>query len=80
MTDTPKKKLNIAMSACKSSQVTHHGYDPATKTLAVKFKSGGEYRYHGVPQEAYHGMLKAESVGKFIATSIKPHFKFKKAE
>ena len=43
-----KKHSSIAMCDCKSSQLKSHGYDSASKTLAVQFKNGGTYHYAGV--------------------------------
>lgn len=66
----------IAMCDCESSQVTAHGYDQETKTMAVRFKSGGEYHYIGVDPATYDRLKKAESVGKFIGAEIKGKFEF----
>lgn len=70
----------IGMCPCESSQVKSHGYDAATRTLAVEFKSGGTYHYHDVPSATYDAMLKAESVGKFIGSSLKGAHKVTKIE
>lgn len=68
---TEKKAPNIAMKAvAKSTSLTHHGYDPETKTLAITFRGGKTYRYEGVSPELYADMGKAESAGKFVATHI----------
>lgn len=67
----------------KSSNVAHVGYDEATGTLHVVYKTGGHYAYAGVPKELHDAMWKAESVGSFInsnitSNSIKPAFKHTK--
>jgi hypothetical protein len=67
-------KHHIPMTAVKSSNVESHGYDATSKTLAVKFKSGGTYHYAGVPQEVADRMAKADNIGRFIGTDLKPHF------
>ena len=72
------KKPSPTMRKCKSSQVIEHGHCPATNTLRVVFKSGGTYDYHGVDAEKYAALLKAESIGKHLGQSIKPHHKFTK--
>lgn len=58
-----------------SSTIDAVDYDPKTQRLTVKFKSGGSYDYAGVSQAAYDGMLSAKSVGSYVHTHIKPHFK-----
>lgn len=70
--------MKIDMKKCCSSQVESYGYNPLTKTLAVKFSSGGLYHYHDVPQETADAMDKAESVGSFLGKSVKGKFEFKK--
>lgn len=80
MSETKKSHPSIGMCPCESSQVKSHGYDAATKTLAVEFKSGGTYHYHDVPAKTYDEMKAAKSVGKFIGASIKGVHKFAKIE
>lgn len=78
MSETKKSHPCINMCPCESSQVKSHGYDAATKTLAVEFKSGGIYHYHDVPAKTYDDMKAAKSVGKFIGASLKGAHKFTK--
>ena len=68
----------IKMCDCQSSQLAQHGYDAATKTLAIKFKSGGLYHYAGVSQEAYDSLVKAKSLGKHFAANVRGKFKHTK--
>lgn len=68
----------ITMQPVDSSQIESIGHDPATGTLAVKFKSGGLYHYHDVPASKYADLLKAESVGKFLHAHVKPAHPFTK--
>ncbi len=72
----PKAAPVISMTACKSSNISHHGYDAESKTLAVQFKGGGKtYHYAGVPGDLFTQMGKAESVGKFIVEQVVGKFK-----
>lgn len=62
-----------------SSQITGVGYDAADQTLTVRFKKGGVmYRYFGVPETEYRGLVKAESVGKFFHRRIRPTYPVQK--
>lgn len=54
-----------------SSNITHIGYDPATKELGVKFKSGKLYKYHPVTLEDYTELINADSIGGYFANHIK---------
>ena len=72
------KQPTIPMHNVKSSQIEsvgHHG-----DTLAVKFKSGGTYHYHGITPAQFADLQKAESIGAHLGKFIKPHHKFKKLE
>lgn len=73
-------KCSIPMNGCGSSQIKAFGYDPATKTLAIRFngKSGERYvyTYTNVPQELHEGLKAADadpdqSVGRFFGEHIK---------
>lgn len=74
------KHPHIPMSACKSSQVAEIGHDPATNTLAVRFKHGSTlYHYPGITAEQFTALQKAESVGAHLGKHIKtPGHKFTK--
>lgn len=60
---------DITMHPVASSQVESIGHDG--QHMHVKFKSGGTYRYHDVPQETFEAARAAESVGKFINAHVK---------
>jgi KTSC domain len=65
--------------AVSSSNLAAVGYDPATKTLEVEFKgSGAVYQYAGVPQDIYDSFIKAESVGRYFQTYIRPCYEYKR--
>ena len=44
------------------------------QTLRIEFKSGGAYRFLGVPKAVATDLAKAESAGKFFAAKIKGKF------
>ncbi|MCA3109865.1 MAG: KTSC domain-containing protein [Rhodocyclaceae bacterium] len=59
---------------CTSSQIASHGYDPATQTLEVEFKTGAVYQYDGVPPEVADGFNNCESVGKHFGAQVRGKF------
>lgn len=73
-------KLVIPMTACKSSNVSHYGYDAASQTLAITFSSGETYHYGDVPAEKAAGLGKAKSIGGFFSSDIRNAFKGVKQE
>jgi hypothetical protein len=65
----------IALLACESSRIAAHGYDEASSTLALQFKTkagepGTVYHYAGVEPETYQQLKSAESIGKFFGAHI----------
>jgi hypothetical protein len=55
----------------QSSNLLAVGYDPATSTLEIDFRSGGVYQYYGVPGQVYECLMKAESKGSYFHHYIK---------
>lgn len=77
--NAPKQKPKaIALSPVKSGQVESIGHEGTT--LAVKFKHGGVYHYHGVSADDFAKLQKAESIGSHLGKHIKPNFKFTKLD
>ncbi|MBY0436905.1 MAG: KTSC domain-containing protein [Burkholderiales bacterium] len=59
---------------CNSSQIASHGYDPATQTLEVEFKTGAVYQYDFVSQEVADGFSNCESVGAHFGAHVRGKF------
>lgn len=70
-----QRKPIITLAPAKSSNIAATGYDAATQTLAVQFKSGKTYHYAGVPPHIHSELGKAESVGKYIGAHVVGKFK-----
>ncbi len=54
-----------------SSNLDAMRYDPETKQLQVRFKSGRTYDYPEVPQDVADGLESAGSPGAYFNTAIK---------
>jgi hypothetical protein len=61
----------MKMQPVNSSTIAEIGYDPATCSLDVTFKSGGTWRYFAVTPEDYEQLMLSDSKGSFFARSIK---------
>lgn len=60
------------IKADKSSSVDEYGYDPATKTMRVKYLSGPDYYDHANVEPAkWHGFLQAPSKGRYLHANIR---------
>lgn len=57
-----------------STAIARVGYDVATRTLRLEFRSGRIYDYVEVPPEIYKQVLNADSAGEFVNLEIKPNF------
>jgi hypothetical protein len=73
------KQPSIAMSEVKSSNVAKLGYDAPTQRMAVQFKSGATYHYHGVGAKTADAVTSAKSVGSAVSSMlVKGGFKFER--
>lgn len=68
----------IAMQPAESSQLEAIGFDPATATLAVRFKGRGDkpgslYHYANFGETEWAALQDAESKGSHFIRNIKPH-------
>lgn len=72
----PPPPLAVKMISVESSNVAAIGY--VKPTLYVRFHSGGEYKYSGVPESLFHDFMAADSKGGFLAAHIKGRFPYAK--
>lgn len=66
--------LEIPLQPVESSNLEAIGYDPASRTLAVKFKNGTLYHYADVPASVWEGLQGASSAGRFYSAMIRGTF------
>lgn len=59
-----------------SSTILSVGYDKATETLEIEFKSGGVYQYYNVPEMVFEQLMQSGSKGKFHHAQIKNAFPY----
>lgn len=57
--------------AVSSSTVGAVGFDEASSTLGVRFNTGAEYHYSGVPRQVFDGLVSASSVGQYLDQFVK---------
>lgn len=57
-----------------SRSIASVGYDPESLVLEVEFHTGRVYQYRGVPADVHQELLAADSIGAYLAHSIKPHY------
>ena len=58
-----------------SSNIESIGYHAPSRTLEVKFKSGGHYSYADVPKDVYDALMtESDGVGGRFHASVKGKF------
>lgn len=60
-----------------STNVAAIGFESATSTLFVRFRSTSRvYRYRGVSESVYRAFLGSSSKGRFFAANIKDRYPY----
>lgn len=63
------------LTPINSSTFSHHHYDPNSRVMTVRFKSGRTYQYDDVPIEKHATFTESASPGRYFNERIKPnHF------
>ena len=70
--------IEVDVKPVRSRDLALVGYDNASSVLEVVFRTGGVYRYQGVPESVYHGLMAAPSHGTFFQKHIKVQYSFVK--
>jgi hypothetical protein len=68
----------MEIKSVRSRDLALIGYDSMTSILEIVFRAGGVYRYQGVPESVYHGLMAAPSHGIFFQRHIKTQYTFEK--
>lgn len=61
-----------------SSNIASVGYDEDSSTLEIEFNNGAVYQYFDVSKKIYDGLITADSVGSYLASYIKGHYRYSK--
>ncbi len=64
----------VQLTTVASKMMQASGYDPASRTLAVRFGPGKVYHYADVPAEVADKIAAAESVGSVFAQTVRGKF------
>lgn len=69
----------VEFTSVASSNIQGMHYDDATQVLTVEFVGGARYRYTGVEQDEYDGLMSAASKGSYFADNIKNSYPYASA-
>lgn len=71
----PVAAPRIVRRPVESTSVASIGYDPATRSLDVQYKSSPTvYRYADVPSSVYAELMSFQSKGTYLAWYVKPRY------
>lgn len=65
----------IALTEVQSSNLKAYGYEPSSKTFALRFGPGKVYHYADVTQDVVDKFVAAESKGKAVGELIRGKFR-----
>lgn len=68
------------MEPVDSEAIAAMGYDPPSRTLYLRFRSGGLYAYVDVAPEVFDGLRAAESKGRFFHERIDGPYRFERLD
>jgi len=66
----------MEMEFVDSSSIERIGYDSNSGTLRIEFKSNRTYNYFNVPEQVFHELRSASSVGGYHAKNIKNSYSY----
>lgn len=66
----------MRMVRLRSSNLAAAGHEGTV--LEIEFTDGGLYRYLGVPESVFQGLLAAPSAGRFFHKWIKGRYRFQR--
>lgn len=70
----------MKLQSVKSSNIESVGYDPAGKTMQVKFRSGSTHEYSGIGADVHAAFMGASSHGAYYAAHVRGRYPGKKLD
>lgn len=64
----------------ESTAISEIDYDAERAKLLVRFQSGEQYAYVGVPEEVCRSFVEAESKGRFFQQQIRDRYPFNRLD
>jgi len=79
LVETVTTPIAVAMprKPVRSSNIASIGYDEASYTLEVEFRTGSVYQYYNVPKVVYEGLMNAPSHGTYLARYVKDVYRYR---
>jgi hypothetical protein len=64
------------MAKVESEAMTDVEYNPASRTLRIRFTDGDWYSYFAVPASVHRALLAADSHGRYFQAHIRDRYRF----
>ena len=68
----------MSLIPVQSSNLAAVGYDGGT--LIIEFHDGRVYEYYRVPYSEYHGLMSADSPGRYFHKNINKHYAYRRLQ
>ncbi len=75
---TTDEMLKIKRQPVESSNIAAIGYDEENKVLVVEFNNSTIYSYLNVPENIYHDLISASSIGSYFAKNVRMSFTYER--
>lgn len=59
-----------------STNIDEIGYDNDRRILEILFRNGSTYQYFDVPSQIFEELRSSSSLGQYINSNIKGHFRY----
>jgi hypothetical protein len=68
----------VARTPVDSTSLASIGYDAASQTLEIEFRTGALYRYFAVPADVHRALMSAASKGRYFSQKIRDRYRFQR--
>jgi len=66
----------MTLQPVNSSNIAAVGYDGASQTLTIEFRSGGTYEFYDVPEAVHQGLTQSSSLGSYFQQEIRGRYRY----
>jgi len=70
------REMAMDRISVQSGNIRSVGYDAASSTLEIEFKSRSIYQYLNVPESEFENLMNATSKGRYLNQNIKDCYRY----
>ncbi len=76
--DVEGELSDVKLQSVSSSNLAAVGYNKDSYQLVIAFLDGSVYRYYGVPEDEYFGLMRADSHGEYFVDNIRLEYEYER--